>query len=66
MALLDTKMVIWLVSLVFCAGGGWMKLGYLGDRVTKLELKQDGLSDDIQIMIKNQSKMCQALKVDCK
>lgn len=62
---IDSKMVIWLLSLVFMAGGGWMSLSSLGDRVTKLEDKQDAVGEDIQTMMKNQAKMCQALKVDC-
>lgn len=62
---IDSKMVIWLISLVFMAGGGWMSLGSLGDRVTKLEDKQDAVGEDIRTMMKNQAKMCHALKVDC-
>ena len=42
-----------------------MSLSSLGDRVTKLEDKQDAVGEDIQTMMKNQAKMCQALKVDC-
>jgi hypothetical protein len=62
---IDSKMVIWLMSLVFMAGGGWMSLGSLGDRVTKLEDKQDVVSEDIRTMMKNQAAMCHALEVDC-
>jgi len=42
-----------------------MSLGSLGDRVTKLEDKQDIVGGDIRTMMKNQAKMCHALKVDC-
>ena len=61
----DSKMIIFLVTTVFLAGGGWMSLGSLGDRVTKLEDKQDIVGEDIRTMMKNQAKMCHALEVDC-
>jgi alpha-D-ribose 1-methylphosphonate 5-triphosphate diphosphatase PhnM len=61
----DTKMIIFGITTVFLAGGGWMSLGSLGDRVTKLEDKQDIVGGDIRTMMKNQAKMCHALKVDC-
>jgi len=66
MSVFDTKLIVWIVSLVFCAGGGWMKLGFLGERVTKVEHKQDVLNIDIRTIIKNQATMCQALDVECK
>ena len=61
----DSKMIIFLVTTVFLAGGGWMSLGSLGDLVTKLEDKQDIVGEDIRTMMKNQAKMCHALEVDC-
>ena len=62
---MDSKMIIWVVGMIFFAGGGWMSLSNLGDRVTKLEAGQDKVHDSLTTMVKNQARMCQALKVDC-
>jgi hypothetical protein len=51
--------------MIFFAGGGWMSLDNLGLRVNKLELSQDGVRDDISIILQNQARMCQALNISC-
>jgi hypothetical protein len=61
----DSKMVIWIMSLIFFAGGGWFQVEALAQRVNKLEMKQDAVGEDIRTMMKNQAKMCQALEVSC-
>jgi hypothetical protein len=62
---LDTRMIIWIVSMIFFAGGGWHSLSSLGDRVSDLEDRQDMLSQDIRSMMANQAAICQATGADC-
>lgn len=58
-------MIIWIVSVVFLAGGGWHSLATLGDRVSDLEDRQDELGHDIRSMMANQAAICQATGADC-
>jgi len=62
---LDTKLFIWVVGMIFFAGGGWMSLDNLGLRVNKLEMSQDGVREDISIILQNQARMCQAMNINC-
>ena len=64
-AILDTRMLLWLVTMVFLAGGAWHSLGSLADRVTKLEVTQGATGIDIRTIMSNQAAMCQALGVEC-
>jgi len=62
---LDTKLFIWIVGMIFFAGGGWMSLDNLGLRVIKLEMSQEGVRDDISIILQNQARMCQSMNINC-
>ena len=62
---MDSKMLIWIVGMIFFAGGGWFSIDSLGNRVTRLEDGQDKVHQSMTIMMKNQARMCQALEVDC-
>jgi hypothetical protein len=62
---MDSKMLIWIVGMIFFAGGGWFSIDSLADRVTRLEDGQDKVHHSMTIMMKNQARMCQALEVDC-
>tara|TARA_R110002074_G_scaffold246581_1_gene418572 strand:+ start:368 stop:583 length:216 start_codon:yes stop_codon:yes gene_type:complete len=62
---LDTKLFIWVVGMIFFAGGGWMSLDNLGLRVIKLEMSQEGVREDISIILQNQARMCQSMNINC-
>ena len=64
-ALFDTRMLIWVVTMGCLAGGGCGTMDSRGQRVTKLEDKQDQVSNDLRAMMANQAAICQATGATC-
>jgi hypothetical protein len=61
----EPKLLAWGITVVFLAGGGWMSVTNLGERVTKLETKQDEVSKDIRNIMVTQSAICVATNAAC-
>ena len=64
-SLVNSDVVVFIVTVVFLAGGGWMSLGNVEDRVDKLETKQDETAKDIRLIMTNQAAICVAVSADC-
>ena len=62
---LDPKLIIWSLTIVFLAGGGWFSIDSMEGRVSKLEVKQDEASIDIRQIMVNQHSICTAVNADC-
>ena len=62
---LDSNVLVWLVTLVFLAGGGWMSLGSVEDRVNDLETQDGETAMDIRQIMTNQAAICVAVDADC-
>tara|TARA_R100001443_G_scaffold14484_2_gene24393 strand:+ start:900 stop:1103 length:204 start_codon:yes stop_codon:yes gene_type:complete len=62
---ITSDMVVFIVTLVFLAGGGWMSLGNVEDRVEKLEVKQDETAKDIRQIMTTQAAICVATEANC-
>jgi len=62
---IDIKLIAWGISIVFLAGGGWVSLLNIGDRVDKLEIKQDETAKDIRQIMTTQAAICVATDANC-
>lgn len=62
---LSVETVGFVLSAVFLAGGGWWSLESMGDRVQKVEEKQEEFAKDIRQIITNQVAVCVAVDADC-
>ena len=65
MKTIDAKLIAWGISIVFLAGGGWVSLLNMGDRVEKLEIKQDETAKDIRQIMTTQAAICVATDANC-
>jgi|TARA_R100000482_G_C4982995_1_gene84125 hypothetical protein len=65
MTKMDTKLIVWGLSVVFLAGGGWVSLNNVESRVDKLEVKQDAAAMDIRQIMTTQAAICVAVDADC-
>ena len=57
--------VSFIVTAVFLAGGGWWSIESMGDRVLKVEEKQEEFAKDIRQIMTNQVAVCVAVDADC-
>jgi len=48
---IDTKLVIWLVTVVFLAGGGWWHLEAMSADVSKIQETLDGQESELTIHV---------------
>jgi|TARA_R100000479_G_C6235018_1_gene146621 hypothetical protein len=62
---LSVETVSFVLSVVFLAGGGWYSLESMGDRVLKVEEKQEEFAKDIRQIMTNQVAVCVAVDADC-
>ena len=46
---IDTKLVVWIVTVVFIAGGGWWSLQAMGKDVSKIQTTLDEQESSITI-----------------